>query len=47
MRSGHQYTFLCVPKMAEGMDKVVTVAEGEIIARDERNYGVVLTVRKK
>ena len=47
MNPGEQYSFLCVPKMAEGMDKVVTAGQGEIIGRDERNYGVVLIVRKK
>jgi len=47
MNPGEQYCFLCVSKMAEGMDRVVSTAGGEILARDDRSYGVVLTVRKK
>ena len=47
MSPGEQYCFLCVNKMAEGMDRVVSLASGEILARDNRSYGVVLTVRKK
>jgi hypothetical protein len=47
MAQGEQYCFLCVPKMADGMDRVVADAGGEITARDDRNYGIVLTVRKR
>ncbi len=47
MAPGEQYCFLCVPKMAEGMDRVVSEAGGEIVERDDRNYGIVMTVRKK
>ncbi len=47
MNPGEQYCFLCVNKMAEGMNRVVSLAGGEILARDNRTYGVVLTVRKK
>ncbi len=47
MNPGEHYCFLCVSKMAEGMNKVVSHAGGEILARDNRSYGVVLTVRKK
>ena len=46
MSPGEKYCFLCVNKMAEGMNRVVSLAGGEIIARDNRSYGVVLTVRK-
>jgi len=47
MLSGEQYCFMCVRKMAQGMDKLVSAAGGEILSRDDRSYGVVLTVRKK
>ena len=29
------------------MNRVVSLAGGEILTRDNRSYGVVLTVRKK
>ncbi len=46
MSPGQQFTFLCVPLMADGMNKVVAHAGGEIIMREERTYGVVLTIGK-
>ena len=47
MAPGDQFCFLCVKKMADDMDKVVAQGGGEIVDRDNRTYGVVLTVRKK
>ena len=47
MAVGQEYSFLCVEKMAANMDRVVSLAGGEIVSRDDRSYGVVLGVRKK
>jgi len=47
MEAGQEYCFLCIDKMAEKMDRVVGLAGGEIFARDDRSYGVVICVRKK
>jgi hypothetical protein len=47
MAQGEEYTFLCVPKMAKKMDRVVANANGEILEKDVRSYGVVISVRKK
>jgi hypothetical protein len=47
MAQGEEYTFLCKDIMAEKMDRVVTNAGGEIIEKDARSYGVVISVRKK
>lgn len=47
MTPGEQFRFLCVNKMAEGMDQVVSSAGGEILNKEIRSYGVVLTVLKK
>jgi hypothetical protein len=33
--------------MAEKMDRVVELADGEISGWETRNYGIVITVRKK
>lgn len=46
MQTDQQYTFLCVPYMAERMEDVVPDAGGEITMLEKRNYGMVLTVRK-
>jgi len=46
MTTGQEFTFLCVPKMAIKMDKIVALAGGEIYKKDVRNYGIVLSVRK-
>lgn len=47
MAAGQQFHFLCNDKMAEKMDRIVDLAGGEIFDRDDRSYGVVLSVRKK
>lgn len=47
MRGGQEFTFLCVPEMAVRMDAIVDDGGGEISSRDVRNYGIVLSVRKK
>jgi hypothetical protein len=47
MAAGQEFSFLCIEKMAEKMDRIVGLAGGEIFARDDRSYGVVLSVRKK
>jgi len=47
MAAGQEFRFLCTDKMAEKMDRVITLARGEIIDRDDRSYGVVFSVRKK
>ncbi len=46
MAPGAEFHFLCVPKMADDMDKVVADGGGSITCRDDRSYGVVLSVRK-
>ena len=47
MNPGQQFCFLCIEKMAEKMDGIVAEGGGEIFARDDRAYGVVISVRKK
>lgn len=47
MAVGQEFTFLCVPKMAEKMGPDVAGGGGEIFKRDVRNYGIVLSVQKK
>ena len=47
MAAGQEFHFLCIEKMAEKMDRVVTLGGGEIFNRDDRSYGVVISVRKK
>jgi hypothetical protein len=47
MDAGQEFHFLCVEKMAEKMDRVVALGGGEIFNRDDRSYGVVISVRKK
>ena len=46
MAAGQEFCFLCIEKMAEKMDRVAALAGGEIIAKDVRSYGVVISVRK-
>ena len=47
MAAGQVFSFLCIEKMAEKMDRLVDLAGGEIFNRDDRSYGVVISVRKK
>lgn len=47
MVAGQEFHFLCNKKMAEKMDRVVRLGGGEIFERDDRSYGVVISVRKK
>ena len=47
MAVGQDFHFLCSDKMAEKMDRVVSLAGGEISHREIRSYGVVISVRKK
>ncbi len=47
MTPGEKFTFLCVPKMAEKMDRIASLGGGEIIDRDVRAYGIVITIQKK
>ena len=47
MDPGQEFHFLCAEKMAEKMDRVVALGHGEIIDKDIRSYGVVISVRKK
>ena len=47
MTAGQEFRFLCTEKMAEKMDRVVVLAGGEIRDRDDRPYGVVISVSKK
>jgi hypothetical protein len=47
MSAGQVFRFLCVEKMAEKMDRVVALAGGEICNKDVRNYGVVISVKKR
>lgn len=46
MRSGQEFTFLCVPLMAQSMDTLIPKAGGVISKREERTYGVVITAAK-
>jgi len=46
MNPGQEFTFLCIPKMAEKMDRIVDLGGGEIYAKDIRPYGVVISIRK-
>jgi len=47
MAAGQKFCFLCIEKMAEKMDRIVALGDGEIFERDDRSYGVVMCVRKK
>ena len=47
MSAGAEFHFLCVPKMADRMDKVVSAGGGTITSREDRSYAVVLSVRKE
>ena len=47
MAAGQEFHFLCLEKMAEKMDRIVGLCGGEIFNRDDRSYGVVISVRKK
>jgi len=47
MAPGQGYRFICVQKMAEGMDRLVAAGGGRILDKDIRSYGVVFTVQKK
>ena len=47
MTPGQQYRFICVKKMAEGMDRLVASGGGRILDKDVRSYGVVFTVQKQ
>lgn len=47
MAAGQEFRFLCTDKMAEKMDRVITLAGGKIIDRDDRSYGVVFSVLKR
>jgi len=47
MHPGQEFHFLCAAKMAEKMDPIVARGEGEILDKDIRSYGVIITVRKK
>lgn len=46
-KPGENFRFLCDHTMAAKMDTVVARADGEILERDVRSYGVVLFVEKK
>ncbi len=46
MVGGQEFSFLCVAKMAEKMDPIVSRADGEIFNKDVRSYGIVISVRK-
>ena len=47
MAVGQKFRFLCTDKMAKQMDRIVALAGGEITDREDRSYGVVLSVQKK
>ncbi|MFP7754485.1 hypothetical protein ACLG6S_07495 [Thermodesulfobacteriota bacterium B35] len=44
---GAEFRFLCDRKMARRMAPVILEANGEIVERDDRSYGVVFLVRKR
>jgi hypothetical protein len=46
MAAGQEFRFLCIEKMARRMDRIVALGNGEIIDREDRSYGVVISVRK-
>jgi hypothetical protein len=47
MAASEEFHFLCDEMMAGKMDRVVSLAGGEIFNKDVRGYGVVVSVRKK
>jgi hypothetical protein len=47
MAASEEFHFLCNEIMADKMDRVVALAGGEILNKDVREYGVVVSVRKK
>ncbi len=47
MAGGEELHFLCVPKMAEKMDRIVALGGGEIFSRNDKTFGIVISVRKK
>jgi len=47
MVAGQEFCFICIEKMAEKMDRIVTLAGGDIFNQEDRSYGVVICVRKK
>jgi hypothetical protein len=46
MSPGERFRFLCEGKMAERIDRPISLAGGRIIDQDIRSYGVVITVEK-
>jgi hypothetical protein len=46
MKTGESFTFICLLKMAEKINRVVTLASGAIDNWNEREYGVVISVHK-
>jgi hypothetical protein len=46
MNVGESFSFICLPKMAEKMERVVTLASGLVDNWNEKEYGVVISVRK-
>ena len=47
MADAQEFHFLCNDKMAEKMDRIVSLGGGEIFNKDIRSYGVVISIRKK
>ena len=47
MAEGQEFTFLCVAKMAEEMEPIIARGGGEIVKKDIRSYGIVMSVQKK
>jgi hypothetical protein len=47
MAGDQEFSFLCTDIMAAKMDRIAALAGGVIISRDDRSYGVVISVRKR
>lgn len=46
MDTGDEFQFICDKKMADKMDRVITINGGEMMEKDVRSYGVVIQVKK-
>jgi len=46
MTAGQEFYFICDKKMGEKIGRVVILNDGEILSRDIRSDGVVISIRK-
>jgi len=47
MSIGQKFHFICDEKMAAKIERVITLNDGEIIDRDSKSCGIVISIRKK